>query len=338
MHPENQPLLSLIVPHHNHLHCLPRLLDSILAQSFKDLEVVLVDDCSDEPCGPLVEAWRRKGLDITLLEHREHIYTMKARLAGIRAARGEIIGFADADDLLWGTDALGRNVELFLREMPDILHFRNVLVDENGAFRDYALASNPWALTLEGADIFKTYVSATNLYASSSLWNKFFSRETCRIVCDAIQKTSIRRYSEDGYLLILLTFHAGKYTGSPYIGYGHHYEEEKKYAEAVERAVNYHNTLKELVPHLRNHGCPEESIAWCKHSLQQQLCISVGHMAIATGKQGKTSVSDAVLDQLLDQTDADTLLEILLLGNSLNAQKILKTYPAIFSKPDFAEV
>ncbi|MCB6543605.1 glycosyltransferase [Desulfovibrio desulfuricans] len=59
------PELSLIVPHHNHLQCLPHLLDSVLAQDFKDIEVVLVDDCSDEPCLPLVEAYRTKGLNIT---------------------------------------------------------------------------------------------------------------------------------------------------------------------------------------------------------------------------------------------------------------------------------
>ncbi|GHU03876.1 hypothetical protein FACS1894205_1150 [Alphaproteobacteria bacterium] len=336
MPPENPPLLSLVVPHRNHLHCLPRLLDSILAQNFKGLEVVLVDDHSDEPCGTLVEAWRRKGLDIVLLEHRERIYTMGARLAGIRAARGEIIGFADADDLLWGTEALGRNVALFLQERPDILHFRSVLIDANGVFRDYAPDPNsdPWALMLEGAEIFKTY-SKTYLYASSSLWNKLFSREIGLTVCNIVQKTSVRRYSEDTYLSILFTFHSRKYSGSPHVGYGHHYEEEKKYTEAAERAVNHRNTLQELIPWLKDHGCPEESVAWCAHGLQQLLCVSVGHMSIAVGRQGKTSVSDTVLDHLLDQTDEDTLLETLLLGNSLNTQKILKTYPALFPKPDF---
>jgi hypothetical protein len=88
------------------LHTLPRLLDSILVQSFKDLEVLLVDDCSDEPCGPVVQTYRGKGLEIVLLEHGERIYTMQARLTGIAAARGKIIGFADADDILWGKEEL----------------------------------------------------------------------------------------------------------------------------------------------------------------------------------------------------------------------------------------
>ena len=137
------PELSLIVPHHNHLQCLPHLLDSVLAQDFKDIEVVLVDDCSDEPCLPLVEAYRTKGLNITLLPHTAPIYTMRARLEGMRAAKGNIIGFADADDLIWGTESLGKNVALFQREQPDILHFRTARINADGSFAAWFLSMDP---------------------------------------------------------------------------------------------------------------------------------------------------------------------------------------------------
>ena len=110
------PLVSLIIPHYNQQAAMPGLLDSILAQSFKELEVILVDDCSDASCEPLVEAYRSKGLDINLISHNERVYSMKARLAGIQAAQADIIGFAEAGDVLWGTEALEHNVRLFLQE------------------------------------------------------------------------------------------------------------------------------------------------------------------------------------------------------------------------------
>ena len=50
------PLLSVIIPCCNHRDFLPGALDSVRAQTLKDLEVVVVDDCSDEPCEDLAAA------------------------------------------------------------------------------------------------------------------------------------------------------------------------------------------------------------------------------------------------------------------------------------------
>jgi glycosyltransferase involved in cell wall biosynthesis len=317
------PLLSIIVPHHNHLHCLPRLLDSILAQSFKNLEVILVDDCSDESCGTVVDTYRNKGLDIVLLEHDERIYTMKARLEGIRAARGEIIGFADADDMLWGTEALEKNVEIFLRERPDILHFRTAIIDVDGRFKDYASTTDPWALSLQDSDIFRRHVSSPNFFASSSLWNKFFSREISLTVRKSIGRTSVLRYYEDGYMLILYTFYAKKYIGSRHVAYAYYHNEEKKYEQAHERAVHYYHALQELLPYLRARGCPDEDLSRYKDVLLECLCVSVGHMSLAARQREGTSISDEAVERLLEHTDAFTMIKALLLGNARNAEKIL---------------
>jgi glycosyltransferase involved in cell wall biosynthesis len=320
------PLLSIIVPHHNHLRCLPRLLDIILAQSFRDLEVILADDRSDEPCGPIVETYRRKGLDIVLLEHGERIYTMRARLEGIRAARGEIIGFADADDVLWGTDALEKNVEIFLREKPDILHFPSVLIRADGGFCADNAKAGPWASFLAGSDIFRAYVSSPHFFSVSSLWNKLFARKLSLAVHAAVTQTRVLRYVEDYYLLLLFCFKAGTYLGSPHTGYGHYYEEEKKYASAHERAVYLYYTMRELLPWFRARGCPEQDVSRFEEALLEQLCVSAGHMSLAVWRSketDRTDIPDATVECLLEHTDAFALIKTLLLGNARNAEKVL---------------
>jgi glycosyltransferase involved in cell wall biosynthesis len=299
------------------------LLDSILAQSFKNLEVILVDDCSDESCGIVVDAYRNKGLDIVLLEHGERIYTMKARLEGIQAAGGEIIGFADADDMLWGTEALEKNIEIFLRERPDILHFCTAIIDVNGGFKCYTPTADPWALYLQDSDIFRSHISSPNFFASSSLWNKFFSRKISLTVRKNICKTSVLRYIEDIYILILYTFYAKKYIGSPHVAYAHYYNEEKKYKQAHERAVYYYYTFQELLPHLRARGCPDEDMSRCKDALLECLCVSAGHMSLAARQREGTSISNVTVESLLEHTDAFTMIKALLLGNALNAEKVL---------------
>ena len=89
--------ISLIVPNRNHAHKLPRLLDSVLAQQGARVEVVIVDDDSDEPYGELLDGYRSQGLRINFVQGEKRLYTKNARLAGIRAAQAPIVAFADAD-------------------------------------------------------------------------------------------------------------------------------------------------------------------------------------------------------------------------------------------------
>lgn len=90
--------LSIVVPVYK---IEPRLLDkcveSILAQTFKDFELILVDDGSPDDCGALCDEWAEKDPRIRVV-HKENGGLSDARNAGIDAARGDCIGFVDSDD------------------------------------------------------------------------------------------------------------------------------------------------------------------------------------------------------------------------------------------------
>ena len=331
------PELSLIVPHHNHLQCLPHLLDSILAQDFKDIEVVLVDDCSDEPCLPLVEAYRAKGLDITLLPHTAPIYTMRARLEGMRAAKGNIIGFADADDLIWGTESLGKNVALFQREQPDILHFRTARINADGSFAAWFLTMDPPVEHLTGQDIFQTYVTSPNFQQQSTVWNKFLSRSVALKACDALERSSVRRFVEDACICLTTAFHAQKYVGSPHAAYGYAYDfsnERMKFAEGPERATYVWHMLQELPAYFEQHGCPQSLQDALRNVLTEHLSVKVGHASTAAVNKDGMIISDATLDAMLRHTDARTFIKVLLLGNRHNAAKILGCLQTLQPKPN----
>ncbi len=169
-----QPELSLIIPNRNHADKLPRLLDSVLAQKGVSLELVIVDDCSDQPYGELVEGCRSRGLNITLLGHDQRLYTKNARLAGIRAAKAPVIAFADADDALVGTETLSTHLKLMRDQHADVVHFRSFISDESGGFRRYFHTADPFAEKLTGrTEIFEHFLDA-DIYGTSAIWNKFF--------------------------------------------------------------------------------------------------------------------------------------------------------------------
>ncbi len=95
----DREVISIIVPVYNIAPQLPRCLDSILAQNYKELEVITVDDGSTDGSGAILEQYARRDPRIRVI-HQKNGGVTRARFAGIRAAAGEWIGFVDGDDYI----------------------------------------------------------------------------------------------------------------------------------------------------------------------------------------------------------------------------------------------
>ena len=97
--PCEKPLLSIIVPVYDVERYLPKCIDSILAQTFTDFELILVEDGSPDNCPALCDAAAAKDARIRVI-HQKNGGLSAARNAGLDAARGEWIGFVDSDDYI----------------------------------------------------------------------------------------------------------------------------------------------------------------------------------------------------------------------------------------------
>lgn len=97
--PCEKPLLSIIVPVYDVERYLPKCIDSILAQTFTDFELILVEDGSPDDCPALCDAAAAKDTRIRVI-HQKNGGLSAARNAGLDAARGEWIGFVDSDDYI----------------------------------------------------------------------------------------------------------------------------------------------------------------------------------------------------------------------------------------------
>ncbi len=97
--------VSVVIPCYNAIDTLKRSLDSVENQSEQPLEIIIVDDGSDEPIAPAVELWRASiSIPITLI-CQNNLGAPAARNAGINVAQGRYIAFLDADDI-WLPDKL----------------------------------------------------------------------------------------------------------------------------------------------------------------------------------------------------------------------------------------
>jgi len=89
--------LSILVPVYNTEKYLKRCVESLLSQSVKDYEVILVDDGSTDGSGSICDEFARKDSRVRVI-HQENAGPSAARLAGIRASCGAYLGFVDSDD------------------------------------------------------------------------------------------------------------------------------------------------------------------------------------------------------------------------------------------------
>lgn len=93
----NEPLISVIVPVYNVEKYLARCADSILAQTYRNLEVILVNDGSTDSSGEMCDAYAAKDARVRTV-HKGNGGLSDARNAGAQAAQGEYYAFVDSDD------------------------------------------------------------------------------------------------------------------------------------------------------------------------------------------------------------------------------------------------
>lgn len=93
------PIISIIVPVYNVELYLERCIESILNQSFKDIEIILIDDGSTDLSGKICDRYVEID-DRIICIHQKNMGVSSARNKGIEISRGQYIGFIDSDDLV----------------------------------------------------------------------------------------------------------------------------------------------------------------------------------------------------------------------------------------------
>lgn len=113
-----KPLISVIIPAYNVADYLSRCLDSLLVQSWKELELIVVDDGSTDGTSGLADDYTLRDSRVRVI-HQANGGVSSARNAGLAASRGELIGFTDGDDWV-KPDYLESLAETLLRQNAEM--------------------------------------------------------------------------------------------------------------------------------------------------------------------------------------------------------------------------
>ena len=175
------PLISVIVPVFNVEKYLERCVDSILNQSYKDLEIILVDDGSTDRSGEICEGYAKKDSRVRVF-HKKNGGLSDARNFGISKSRGEYVGFVDSDDWID-------------REMFSELKRLAVKYDADIVTCNIARASNEKSAVRQPRQ--KTIVYSQEDYVKK--YFKIHSQTTEYYACNKLYKSSILTKSQYPY-------------------------------------------------------------------------------------------------------------------------------------------
>lgn len=126
-----EPLISVIVPVYKVEAYLARCLDSIVNQTYRNLEIILVDDGSPDNCGTICDDYARRDGRIWVI-HQKNAGVAAARNVGLDVMTGEYLMFVDSDDWI-SLDAVQAMYDRLIQDGSDLVLGRHVQTyDENG--------------------------------------------------------------------------------------------------------------------------------------------------------------------------------------------------------------
>lgn len=169
---KNKELISVIVTAYNIKEYLPRCLDSLLAQTYSNLEIIVVDDGSTDGTGAVCEEYAARHGQISVI-HKENGGPSSARNAGVAVAKGEYIGYVDGDD--WTEPDMYRDMlEACVENNAEIAICTYRQVGKGG--EEIHPTGN--VLTLSREEALEIYISGhSQCHIYHSVWSKLFKRE-----------------------------------------------------------------------------------------------------------------------------------------------------------------
>lgn len=199
------PKFSIVIPVYNVENYIGKCLESIKKQTFKDYEIIVVDDGSDDNSMKIVKKYDTKIINSS------HVGVSEARNIGAKQAKGEYLIFLDSDDY-WDKDLL-KELTKSMDNKPDLIRFQARTVNDEGIMDEYNEIEFYDKTGEEAFNIISQfhYIESVWIYA---IKRSYYSKEKFAFKKDTIH--------EDFGLTPLIVIKAGKVNCINYIGYNYY--------------------------------------------------------------------------------------------------------------------
>ena len=207
--------LSIIVPVYNAEKYMEKCLNRLLEQSYKNIEIIIVNDCSKGNCEEIAEKYKKIDNRVKYIKHEKNKGLFQARITGSKLATGEYIAFLDSDDYV-SIDYYRTLMNNIQENKSDIAMGNMVLEYDDGRKEKYNLFDAKH-LNLEGEQVLKEYFNQEGLsFDWHTIWNKIYKMEIWQKALKHYKKiTTHLLMTEDFAFSTVLFYYAQKLTSVP---------------------------------------------------------------------------------------------------------------------------
>lgn len=133
-----QELISVIMPAYNAEKTISCAVESVLAQSYRNWELIIIDDCSDDSTGSIASQYAEKDTRIRIIHNDVNSGVSKTRHKGVMSASGKWLAFLDSDDM-WAKDKLEKQMNLYFEKGCRLIFTGSGFIDAYGRAKEYIL-------------------------------------------------------------------------------------------------------------------------------------------------------------------------------------------------------
>lgn len=130
---EKKSLVSIIMPAYNSERFIKDSINSVLNQTYKNWELLIINDYSKDSTGTIIEEYSKKDARIKILNQSKNSGVVAARNRGIKESKGKYIAFLDSDDL-WEKEKLDNQIEIMTQNNYYMTYTEYSYITEDGDF------------------------------------------------------------------------------------------------------------------------------------------------------------------------------------------------------------
>ena len=206
---QEQKKLSIIVPVYNAEQYMEKCLNRLLEQSYSNIEIIIVNDCSQGNCEQIANKYKEIDKRVKYIKHEKNRGLFQARITGASIATGEYIAFLDSDDYV-SIDyyrTLMQNIE---ENNADIAMGNMVLEYDDGRKEIYNLFDAKH-LNLAGEDCLDEYFEQEGLsFDWHIIWNKIYKMEIWKKALKHYKKITTHLLMTEDFAFSTVLFYYAK--------------------------------------------------------------------------------------------------------------------------------
>ena len=321
--------ISIIIPVYNTEKYLPKCLDSVINQTYTNIEIIVVNDCSLGDCEQIIRFYQQKDDRIVYLKQDKNRGLYAAREIGVKHAGGIYITHLDSDDWL-ALDICELGVKA-LKNNEDALFFNYTKIEDQ--------KNIPVHLYSQEVSDNNLFDSLTSLKRDHwNMWGAFYKRDIVLKVYKELQITRHITMSEDLLAFLPFAYYCKTAIGIPAMGYYYNCLNETSATKTVKTIKSLEKDLETYQFVIKNQKefCKKNKIYdKCLYKIQQKLCLF--HLEQMTILQEDKSAMNRLLPKTIEVFGGDIvasfIYDVSMTPNALFTQrKLYKKIDILFIK------